>query len=382
MSDEVTIRAATPSDAAAIAELHADSISWGFLVALGQPFLERLYRRVTSGNGAFGFVGLDGGDHVSGFVAVAEDTRRLYREFVVHDGVVAGARAAPALLRHPWQVLETLRYGLGADDAPAGAEILATAVAGSSQGKGVGVALVEAAMDEFRRRGIEHVHVGDRGRTTTPRNAPTTRCGFRHHCVRRSAPRRDAGTARVALIVAFVVAVVATPGSRRGWPGVSTSSTTRDRLKVHDAAGAVSRGAWRCSPASPARSHGPGRSCSCPSGWPRCSASPTTWPICSRLRLGVRVAIGVVVAVDGGPALAAGADRRGDRTRADQRGEPARRPRRSRLRHRARVRGRVRGVLAGDFRVLGRRRSRRRSPGSSCGTGRRRASTSATPAAT
>ena len=103
--------AGTPADAAAIAALHAEAISIGFLVVLGEPFLEQLYRRVAGHDRSFVFVHADPSKGIDGFVAVAEDTGRLYREFMVHDGLRAGWRAAPAVLRHPWKVLETLRYG-------------------------------------------------------------------------------------------------------------------------------------------------------------------------------------------------------------------------------------------------------------------------------
>ena len=75
---------------------------------------------------------------LTGFVAVAESTGRLYREFLLRDGLVAGLAAAPAVLRAQ-QVWETLRYGVGSADAdlPA-AEILAIAVAAARPAAGHG----------------------------------------------------------------------------------------------------------------------------------------------------------------------------------------------------------------------------------------------------
>jgi ribosomal protein S18 acetylase RimI-like enzyme len=173
------IRPATAADAASIASLHAASISVGFLVLLGERFLELLYRRVTRDQRSFVFVHDDPSSGVDGFVAVAEDTGRLYREFMVHDGIRAGLEAAPAVLRHPWKVIETLRYGIDGAPTP-GAEILATAVAASARGGGVGRALVAAAINEVERRGIEHAHV-----VTAKDNDAAQRayfaCGFRRH---------------------------------------------------------------------------------------------------------------------------------------------------------------------------------------------------------
>ncbi len=111
---------------------------------------------------------------------MAEDTGRLYREFMLRDGVHAGLRAAPAVLRHPWKVIETFRYGMDGRSTKPGAEILATAVAGNSQGEGIGRALVATAMDELRQRGIEHAHV-----VTAANNEAAQRayfaCGFQRH---------------------------------------------------------------------------------------------------------------------------------------------------------------------------------------------------------
>jgi ribosomal protein S18 acetylase RimI-like enzyme len=96
------------------------------------------------------------------------------------DGVHAGLRAAPAVLRHPWKVIETFRYGMDGRSAKPGAEILATAVAGNSQGDGIGRALVSTAMDELRQRGVEHAHV-----VTAASNEAAQRvyfaCGFQRH---------------------------------------------------------------------------------------------------------------------------------------------------------------------------------------------------------
>jgi ribosomal protein S18 acetylase RimI-like enzyme len=174
------IRRGTPSDAGAVAALHTESISIGFLVVLGKGFLERLYRRVAADDHSFVLVHADPRNEVNGFVAVAEDTGRLYREFVVRDGVQAGLRAAPAVLRHPWKVVETLRYGVDGRATNPGAEILATAVAGNSRGEGIGRALVAAAMEELQRRGIEHAHVVTAANNDAAQRAYFA-CGFQRH---------------------------------------------------------------------------------------------------------------------------------------------------------------------------------------------------------
>jgi ribosomal protein S18 acetylase RimI-like enzyme len=159
VSDPSALRRAARSHAPAIARLHADLISEGFLVTLGEPFLERLYRRVVNDHRSFAFVSVDDATAPTGFIAVAEDTRRLYREFILRDGLFAAARAAPAIVRRPRHVVETLRHGTSGAGERIGAEILAVAVVPSARGEGIGAALVTAATDELRRRGISQAHV-------------------------------------------------------------------------------------------------------------------------------------------------------------------------------------------------------------------------------
>jgi ribosomal protein S18 acetylase RimI-like enzyme len=180
MTSTDRIRPGAIADAPAIAALHAESIAVGFLVVLGEPFLERLYRRVAVEDGSFVLVHEDASGRVNGFVAAAQNTHHLYREFVWHDGLQAAVRAAPAVLRHPLKVLETFRYGMSGSSGAPGAEILATAVARDAQGEGIGTALVAAAIDVLRDRGITHAHV-----VTAADNDAAQRAyfaaGFRRH---------------------------------------------------------------------------------------------------------------------------------------------------------------------------------------------------------
>jgi ribosomal protein S18 acetylase RimI-like enzyme len=171
----VVIRLATPADAPEIAALHADRIAEGFLPTLGAPFLERLYRRVTSSQDAFAYVAGDDG-RTDGFVACALDVRALYRAFLLRDGARAGIVAAPQLLRSWRRVVETLRYPSAAADLPR-AEVLSVAVTAAASGRGIGRSLVAAATAHLREREVVAAKVVT-GAANDAAMAMYEHCGF------------------------------------------------------------------------------------------------------------------------------------------------------------------------------------------------------------
>lgn len=127
----VAVRRATTGDAAAAATLHVDAISEGFLATLGADFLTRVYMRLSrSEHGALWVAVSDPrrpvadaattGEPealpvVAGFVALAHDTSRFYRQFLVRDGAAALLRNFVPVVRSLPRTFETLRYGLGRD---------------------------------------------------------------------------------------------------------------------------------------------------------------------------------------------------------------------------------------------------------------------------
>jgi ribosomal protein S18 acetylase RimI-like enzyme len=171
-------RPAVLEDATSIARLHMDRLPHGFLPTLGFRALKRLYRHLVRSDQAFVLVA-DDDEGVVGYVAVAEDTRRVYREFLRHDGVVAALVAAPAALRAPRRVWETVRYGGRADhEGLPAAEILAIAVSERARGEGVARRLVDAALEELRHRQIDTARVVTATGNTRARRV-YERAGFR-----------------------------------------------------------------------------------------------------------------------------------------------------------------------------------------------------------
>jgi len=104
-----TLRPANAADADALARLHADRISEGFLADTRSPLLARLYRRMARSNRATAYVVTEDGRIVA-FAAGTTSVGAFYKEFLVHDGVPAALLAAPHAPRAWRHVLETMRY--------------------------------------------------------------------------------------------------------------------------------------------------------------------------------------------------------------------------------------------------------------------------------
>jgi GNAT superfamily N-acetyltransferase len=159
--------------------MHAERIDTGFLSSLGTPFLTRLYRRVARSSRAFAFVAETDGQIIA-FCAAAEDVRRFYLEFVVRDGIVAGLRAAPRLLRAAPRVIETMRYPGSGTDALPPAEILAVVTEKSASARGIARMLVQRSLHELAWRGCGSAKV-----VAGADNGPALRlyegCGFAPH---------------------------------------------------------------------------------------------------------------------------------------------------------------------------------------------------------
>jgi ribosomal protein S18 acetylase RimI-like enzyme len=162
------VRTGGPPDAASAAGLHARLISDGFLSSLGPRFLRRLYGRIARADGSFLLIAEARGTTV-GFIAGSVATSRLYRSFLLHDGVAAFLSAPLRLLTALPRVLETLRHGrdhsassatASASDGESGnGELLAVAVDPEWRGRHLGRQLVEAFLRELEDRGVRSAEV-------------------------------------------------------------------------------------------------------------------------------------------------------------------------------------------------------------------------------
>ena len=169
------IRLAGPEDAWRLADMHSRRINEGFLASLGPVFLGRLYRRVIRSPRAFAYVA-DTDGRVVAFCAAAESVGRLYRDFLVRDGLVAGMRSAPRLVKALPHAVETLRYPARTGALP-DAEILAVVTDANEAGRGLGSLVLHETLDELARRGCSEVKVVA-GASNAAALRLYERCGF------------------------------------------------------------------------------------------------------------------------------------------------------------------------------------------------------------
>jgi ribosomal protein S18 acetylase RimI-like enzyme len=176
--DAVSVVLGTRADAAVAARLHCGQIAEGFLASLGQPFLRRLYGRIAESPGSFLLMADDAGTRV-GFLAGTVDVGALYRRFLVRDGLLAGLRSAPRLLKAWPRAVETLRHGGGeaGGDADGSAELLAVAVDPGWRGRRIGAVLVSRFQEEVARAGAGSARVVV-GRENKPAIGLYERAGF------------------------------------------------------------------------------------------------------------------------------------------------------------------------------------------------------------
>ena len=156
---DVRVRRARPSDRAAIARLHRESLPEGFLPSLGDPFLRRLYRALATDEDAICCVA-ENGAGIVGFVAATRSVGRTYRRFALRHGVVAGIAAAPRLLRPgvARRAIETARYPSNGTHLPE-AELLSIAVAPAWRKRGVGEMLTADLIRRLGERGDRELKV-------------------------------------------------------------------------------------------------------------------------------------------------------------------------------------------------------------------------------
>lgn len=173
------VKALNKTHAAAAAALHRGGIDTGFLSSLGPTFLTQLYKAIPACPAGFGYAWVEPDGQVLGFIACAQSVGALFKQALLRRGVgmalpLARFLVRPSVLR---RMIHTLRYPSQVDETLPLAEVLSISVSDDARGKGVGKALMQAAFEEFARRGISSVKVAV-GADNEVANAFYNRCGF------------------------------------------------------------------------------------------------------------------------------------------------------------------------------------------------------------
>lgn len=156
-----TVRQMRPEDAPAVARHHQIGIPTGVLAELRPSVLARVYRALEEGNDGFVFVGADPAGNVAGFVSGVTDVGRMYRQVILRNFwtfAALGLRYAlsPRMIR---RLLNTLFYPAKVVGEYPRAELLSIVIDPAAQGSGLGTALLQALLTEFRRRGVDQIKV-------------------------------------------------------------------------------------------------------------------------------------------------------------------------------------------------------------------------------
>jgi ribosomal protein S18 acetylase RimI-like enzyme len=177
--EALTIRPARPADAPVLARLMSEAISWGRLGELGQGFVTLVHRHMIDSRYAICFVAEHDGE-VLGYSAWGTDTTRFYREFILRHGLRAAVTLLPRAFR-PSQLKVIIRgltyFPESYPDDPR-AEILSFAVRPQSKQSGIGKAIFNAMIDDFKTRGINSIKVGTVEETNEAGNRFYRRLGF------------------------------------------------------------------------------------------------------------------------------------------------------------------------------------------------------------
>ena len=162
-----------------LALLHCSGIPTGFISSLGQEFVTALYEAIAEDKNSFGYVVVED-EKVLGFVAFTADLNALYKSVVLQRGLkFASMLAIKAFsLKTIKKVFETLFYPsrIKKMNLPS-AEWLSIVVADESQGKGLGLQLLQKGLAGCAKRGIDKVKVLV-GVDNKPANELYQKCGF------------------------------------------------------------------------------------------------------------------------------------------------------------------------------------------------------------
>ena len=144
-----------------VARLHSCGITTGFLSSLGPKFLAALYKALAQNENAFGFVGCEN-EQVLGYIAFTDNLSRLYKTVLKQNIFRFSIIVALKMLRlsRIKKVFQVLLYPGKTQklDLPA-SELLAIVIADHARGLGLATKLIQAGLEECKKRNIDRVKV-------------------------------------------------------------------------------------------------------------------------------------------------------------------------------------------------------------------------------
>lgn len=163
----------------AVARLHREAIPSAFTSFLGESFLKIFYRTLIESRYCFGFSAVDENNNVLGYITGASRLSGFSREFLMRNFLTVPFLILPKVLN--WKIVKSVFQILlmGRQDRKKDlpeAEIVSVAVMTEARGMGIGKCLMNVAIAEFIRHGVQQVKVmvGDK----LPANEYYLKSGF------------------------------------------------------------------------------------------------------------------------------------------------------------------------------------------------------------
>jgi ribosomal protein S18 acetylase RimI-like enzyme len=163
----MSVRRLGQDDCLEVARLHMNALPTPFAGRSGEALLRIYYRSVTAEQGAVGYVAVNSGAQVIGFVCGVWNPGQLRRHMVSHYGLALLWWGSGQLLQKP-QFLASVpgRLRRAPDDAPAresvhepGYELRPIVVAETARGSGAARMLVETLLQDARKRGFKEMYL-------------------------------------------------------------------------------------------------------------------------------------------------------------------------------------------------------------------------------
>jgi len=170
------------SDVNQVVKVHLCSFQGFFLSFLGPKFLSLLYAYIISSPDGAGFVIVDKGDKIIGFVCGSTEPSGFYRRFFKKQWWHIVLAILWPVLRNPCIVPRLMWRALHPPQASTNlgaATLFSIAISPESQNKGIGKRLAQEFLHEMRRRGMRQVNLTTDKDSNESVNAFYKRLGFR-----------------------------------------------------------------------------------------------------------------------------------------------------------------------------------------------------------